>query len=94
MIIFTQWISVKLAKTISEEAQQIGKVQKILLQVNNANEEQKFGFSTDEIFSEFEIIKKMPNLEISGLMNRAPLGADENVLENLFSNVIEIKKTH
>lgn len=85
--------SVKLAKTISEEAQQIGKVQKILLQVNNANEEQKFGFSTDEIFSEFEIIKKMPNLEISGLMNMAPLGADENVLENLFSNVIEIKKT-
>lgn len=85
--------SVKLAKTISEEAQQIGKVQKILLQVNNANEEQKFGFSTDEIFSEFETIKKMPNLEISGLMNMAPLGADENVLENLFSNVVEIKKT-
>lgn len=85
--------SVKLAKTISEEAQQIGKVQKILLQVNNANEEQKFGFSTDEIFSEFETIKKMPNLEISGLMNMAPFGADENVLENLFSNVIEIKKT-
>lgn len=84
--------SVKLAKTISEEAQQIGKVQKILLQVNNANEEQKFGFSTDEIFSEFETIKKMPNLEISGLMNMAPLGADENVLENLFSNVVEIKK--
>ena len=35
----------------------------------------------------------MPNLEISGLMNMAPLGADENVLENLFSNVVEIKKT-
>ncbi|MFR1671915.1 MAG: YggS family pyridoxal phosphate-dependent enzyme [Candidatus Gastranaerophilaceae bacterium] len=85
--------SVKLAKTISEEAQQIGKVQKILLQINNANEEQKFGFSTDEIFSEFETIKKMPNLEILGLMNMAPLGADENVLENLFSNVVEIKKT-
>lgn len=84
--------SVKLAKSISDEAKVIGKVQNILLQVNNANEEQKFGFSRDEIFTEFEPIMKMPNLNIAGLMNMAPLEADDNELRKLFTDVINVKK--
>lgn len=84
--------SVKLAKSISDEAKVIGKVQNILLQVNNANEEQKFGFSRNEIFTEFEPIMKMPNLNISGLMNMAPLEASENELRKLFTDVINVKK--
>lgn len=84
--------SVKLAKSVSDEAKVIGKVQNILLQVNNANEEQKFGFSRDEIFTEFEPILKMPNLNIAGLMNMAPLGADDHELRELFTDVINVKK--
>lgn len=84
--------SVKLAKSISDEAKVIGKVQNILLQVNNANEEQKFGFSRDEIFTEFEPIMKMPNLNIAGLMNMAPLKASDNELRELFTDVINVKK--
>ena len=41
--------SLKLAQAISEEAKNKGIVQKILLQINNANEEQKSGFSPEEI---------------------------------------------
>ena len=37
--------SLKLAQAISDEALKEGKVQDIFLQLNNANEEQKFGFS-------------------------------------------------
>ena len=84
--------SLKLAKAISDEAQAIGKVQKILLQVNNANEEQKFGFSKDEIFEEFPKIKALPSIEIAGIMNMAPLGASEEELNKLFGDVFNIKK--
>lgn len=84
--------SLKLAKAISDEAQAIGKVQKILLQVNNANEEQKFGFSKEEIFEEFPKIKVLPSIEIAGIMNMAPLGASEEELNKLFGDVYNIKK--
>lgn len=84
--------SLKLAKAISEEAQAIGKIQKILLQVNNANEEQKFGFSKEEIFEEFPKIKALSSIEIVGIMNMAPLGASEDELDRLFADVYNIKK--
>lgn len=84
--------SLKLAKAISDEAQAIGKVQKILLQVNNANEEQKFGFSKEEIFEEFPKIKALPSIEVAGIMNMAPLGASEEELNKLFGDVYNIKK--
>lgn len=84
--------SLKLAKAISDEAKAIGKVQKILLQVNNANEEQKFGFSKEEIFEEFPKIKALPSIEVAGIMNMAPLGASEEELNKLFGDVFNIKK--
>ncbi len=84
--------SLKLAKAISDEAKAIGKVQKILLQVNNANEEQKFGFSKEEIFEEFPKIKALPSIEIVGIMNMAPLGASGDELNRLFADVYNIKK--
>lgn len=83
--------SLKLAKVISEEAKNLGKVQKILLQINNAEEEQKFGFSKEEIFEVFNSIKELPSLEIAGVMNMAPLGAGDTELEILFSEVAQIK---
>lgn len=84
--------SLKLAKAISDEAQAIGKIQKILLQVNNANEEQKFGFSKEDIFEEFPKIEALSSIEIVGIMNMAPLGASEDELDNLFADVYNIKK--
>lgn len=84
--------SLKLASVISEDAKAIGKVQKILLQVNNADEEQKFGFSKEEIFEEFPKIEALPSVEIAGIMNMAPLGASEDELDRLFEDVLNIKK--
>lgn len=83
--------SYKLAKAISDEAQNTGKVQNILLQVNNADEEQKFGFSKQEIFDVFISIKSLPNINIAGLMNMAPLGAPEDELNRLFEEVVQIR---
>lgn len=83
--------SLKLARVISEEAQNIGKVQKVLLQVNNANEEQKFGFSKGEVDEIFPTIQRLLSFAISGLMNIAPFGASECELDRLFGEIAEIK---
>ena len=83
--------SVKLAKCISLQAKELNKIQKILLQVNNANEEQKFGFSKDEIFNNFEQIQLLENIEIVGIMNMAPLGIPEENIQKLFNDVVDIR---
>ena len=79
--------SLKLAQAISDEAVKIGKVQDVFLQLNNANEEQKFGFSKEELFENFSKIKDLKGLNILGLMNIAPLGLSENELDILFEDV-------
>ncbi len=83
--------SVKLAQSISQHALEIGKVQKILIQVNNANEEQKFGFSKEEVFKDFEQIQNLKGIEIVGVMNMAPLGIAEDEIEKLFLEVVQIR---
>lgn len=79
--------SLKLAQAISDEALKEGKAQDVFLQLNNANEEQKFGFSKEELFENFSKIKDLKGLNILGLMNIAPLGLSENELDILFEDV-------
>lgn len=83
--------SVKLAEKISLEAGRIGKVQKILIEINNAEEEQKFGFSKQEVFESFGTIVNLKNLKVVGVMNMTPLGADEKLLTKLFSEIRVIR---
>ena len=83
--------SLKLANVISEEAQNAGKVQNILIQVNNANEEEKFGLSKEEIFEIFTSIQELPAVKIAGIMNIAPLGIADMKLDTLFSEIAQIK---
>ena len=83
--------SVKLAKCISESAQRLNKVQKVLLQINISEEVQKFGFSKRELYNNFCEIINLPNLEINGLMCMAPLGADEKELDSVFNEALQIK---
>lgn len=79
--------TLKVAEKISESATEIGKIQNIFLQLNNAGEVQKSGFSKEELFSDFEKISVLPNIKILGLMNMAPLGASESLLRELFHGV-------
>ena len=79
--------TLKVAEKISESATEIGKIQNIFLQLNNAGEAQKSGFSKEELFSDFEKISVLPNIKILGLMNMAPLGAPESLLRELFHGV-------
>ncbi len=84
--------SLKLAELISTAAKAFGKVQRILLQLNNAREIQKSGFSKEELFEVFPEIIKLDGIKVEGLMNMAPLGADDKTLFELFSDVANTKR--
>ncbi len=83
--------SLKLAENVSIAAIEAGKVQDVLLQLNNANEIQKFGFSKEELEKSFPLIQSLKGLNILGLMNMAPLGADSKLLAALFTEVGETR---
>lgn len=82
--------SLKLAKMISDEALKQGIVQKILLQVNNADEEAKSGFSVGDLKRDFKEIISLKGIKVEGLMNIAPI-ADEQTLECLFKGMQDLK---
>ena len=82
--------SVRLAKIISEEAEKQGIVQKVLIQINNANEEQKSGFSPKEIKENFKELLNLKAIKICGVMNMAPINATEEELHKLFQNIKQI----
>lgn len=83
--------SLKLAQIISQEAISKGIIQDILLQINNANEEQKFGFSREGIIENFEKILGLKGLRVLGLMNMAPLGLGERELRELFFDITKLR---
>ena len=79
--------SLKVAKAISNAACQLNKREKVLLQVNNAEEEQKFGYAKDVLRADMQELFKLEVLEIIGLMNIAPLNLNDNELEELFKEL-------
>ena len=68
--------SVKLAKEISKEAQKKGVVVKILLEVNVAKEETKFGVMSETVNDFYKDVVDLPGLEVCGLMTIAPYVED------------------
>lgn len=64
--------SLRLAEQINAEAQKKNVVCDILLEVNIANEESKFGLSSEEVPELLAKIKTMKNVRVKGLMTIAP----------------------
>ncbi len=64
--------SYRLAQEISVQAQKLGITVPVLLEVNIANEETKFGSSKEDTIILAEEISELPNIEIKGLMTVAP----------------------
>lgn len=80
--------TVRLAKQISQEAIKAGVTVQILLEVNVAREESKFGFMEEEVEEVVREIAAFPNIQIVGLMTIAPFVADPE------ENRIYFKKLH
>ena len=74
--------SYRLAQEISVQAQKKGLTIPILVEVNIAGEESKFGISAEDTIQLVEEISVLPNLKIMGLMSIEPyvVDAEENRL--------------
>ena len=68
--------SVKLAQTIQKEAVKKGVIAQILIEVNVAEEDSKFGLHTEEVLPFVEEIAAYPNIHVNGLMTIAPFVED------------------
>lgn len=64
--------SVHLAEKIEKEAEKKNIIKDILLEVNVAKEESKFGLSVEEVIPTLEMIRTFPHIRVKGLMTIAP----------------------
>lgn len=80
--------SVHLAKEINKEAAKKGVVCDILIQVNMANEDTKFGLAAEDVYAFIDEIKDLPNIRVKGLMTIAPF------VDNPEDNRIHFKKMY
>ena len=79
--------SLKLAKIVSECACSLNKRERIFLQVNNAGEEQKSGYTKEGLREDLKSILELDGIQVQGLMNMAPLGAGIDELKYLFGDI-------
>ncbi len=84
--------TVKLAREIHRQAQKIGKIQEILLQVNIARETTKSGAEENEIVDLAKQICRFDHLHVSGLMCMPPFFDDAEDTRVYFKRLKQISK--
>lgn len=80
--------SVHLAKEIEKEAAKKNVVVNVLIEVNIAHEESKFGINETDVYDLIETIKDFPHVHVMGLMTIAPF------VENPEDNRIYFRKMY
>ncbi|MCR5797875.1 MAG: YggS family pyridoxal phosphate-dependent enzyme [Eubacterium sp.] len=79
--------SVRLAKEIQKEYEKNDEVANILIEVNVAKEESKFGFMPEEVENALREIATFPNISVKGLMTIAPYVDDPEKNRQHFVNL-------
>ena len=87
--------SLHLAEKIEQEAAKRDLISEILLEVNVAREESKFGMFVEDVTKNLEIISGFPHIRVRGLMTIAPNveNAEENrkFFKELYQLYVDIK---
>ena len=65
---------------------------KCFLEVNVSGEESKHGFTEEEVFEAFEVVKQYAKIDIIGLMTMAPFDASEKEIRQYFHELKEISE--
>ena len=91
--------SLKLAETIEKEAAKHDLIADILVEVNGAEEESKFGMKMEEVIPFVEKVSAFPHVRVRGLMTIAPFVEDPEENRSIFADLhklyIDIKnKNH
>ena len=82
--------SLHLAEAVNNAAAGIDKVQKVLVQVNLAKEDSKFGIYEEELTELLHRVDEMENLQLMGLMCIAPNYDDAEECRPLFAKMYKI----
>ncbi|MBH1940881.1 YggS family pyridoxal phosphate-dependent enzyme [Mobilitalea sibirica] len=82
--------SLRLALQIEEEAAKKGIVSDILIEVNIADEDTKFGVSEEEVFPLLNELLKLPHVRVRGLMTIAPFVVDSEKNRKHFRKLHEL----
>ncbi len=79
--------SLRLAETIDKEAKKKNVTVPILIEVNVAEEDSKFGLSLEEVTALAEEISKLSNIRVCGLMTVAPFVEDPEENREVFRSL-------
>lgn len=79
--------SLKLAQTIEKESAKNNCVTKILVEVNVAEEESKFGIHVDEVEAFMEKLAEFDHIQVCGLMTIAPFVDNSEENREIFKNL-------
>ena len=82
--------SVKLITEINKQAEKIGKIQDILIQVNVAGEAQKSGISPEQALDMLKAVSELENISVKGLMTMPPYFNDPERVRPFFKQLREL----
>lgn len=82
--------SYRLAEVIEAESAKKNVISRILIEVNVAQEETKFGLELEETLDLIEKISKLPHIRVEGLMTIAPFVANQEENRSVFRKLREL----
>jgi len=83
--------SIRIAEAIDKEAQKIGKIQDVLVQVNISGESTKFGASPEDVSNILEECALYNNINIKGFMTIVPQTSDPEAVRKYFRALRELR---
>ena len=82
--------SLRLAEQIQKEAEKHSINMGVLLEVNVAHEESKWGFTLDETIDAIKAVSTLPNVHVRGLMTSAPITEDAETNREYFRELRQL----
>ncbi len=82
--------SLRLAEQIQKEAAKLEHTARVLLEVNVAHEESKWGFTIDETIDAVKAVGAMPDVKVCGLMTSAPITEDAETNRQYFRELRQL----
>ena len=83
--------SAELAEALNKAAENIGKTQKILIQVKLSDEDTKYGIKQDNVIDLLDVVRTMGHLRVEGLMTIPPFWEDPEKVRPYFRELREVR---
>jgi PLP dependent protein len=83
--------SLRLASEINRQAQRLGKVQDVLVEIKTSPEEAKSGLRPDEALEAIRQMSELKNINIQGLMTIAPMTGSQEEARTYFRRLRELR---